>query len=159
MDVDESKQALMLLREHGIVSETSFMLGFPDETNASVKRTLQQAQEYNPDIANFLALTPWPYADMYADIKPYIRQWDYAKYNLIDPIVEPREMSMLQIEVAIVDCFRKFNMGKIIEIMTMKDDFRRGYLLRASKLMMGSSFIVRKLGVGLLGKIRLRAES
>jgi anaerobic magnesium-protoporphyrin IX monomethyl ester cyclase len=158
MKVDATRQALTLLREHGIVSETSFILGFPDETNASVKRTLQQAQEYNPDIANFLALTPWPYADMYADITPYIRVWDYAKYNLIDPIIEPQKMSMLQIEVAIVDCFRKFNMGKIIEIMTMKDDFRRGYLLRASKLMMGSSFIVRKLGVGLLGKVPAKVE-
>jgi anaerobic magnesium-protoporphyrin IX monomethyl ester cyclase len=157
MDVDAAKQALTLLREHGIVSETSFILGFPDETNASVKRTLQQAQDYNPDIANFLALTPWPYADMYGDIKPYIREWDYAKYNLIDPIIEPQNMSMLQIEVAIVDCYRKFNMGKIIEVMTMKDDFRRGYLIRATKLMMGSSFIVKKLGIGMLNKIRLNA--
>jgi anaerobic magnesium-protoporphyrin IX monomethyl ester cyclase len=158
MLVDEAKQALALIRDHGIVSEASFVLGLPDETTDSTRRTLQQAQSYNPDIANFLAFTPWPYADMYADVKQYIREWDYAKYNLIDPIIEPKKMSMLQIEVAIVDCYRKFNMGKIIEVMTMKDDFRRGYLVRATKLMMGSPFIVKKLGVGILGKIPAKVE-
>lgn len=158
MHVDEARQALDLLHEQGIVTEASFVLGFPDETTASAMRTLQQAQHCNPDIANFLALTPWPYADIYQEVRQYIREWDYAKYNLIDPIIEPKQMSMLQIEVAMVDCYRKFNMGKIIEVMTMKDDFRRGYLMRATKLMMGSSFIVKKLGVGILGKLRLKAQ-
>jgi anaerobic magnesium-protoporphyrin IX monomethyl ester cyclase len=156
MRADEAKQALDLIREQGIVSEASFVLGFPEETKDSAKGTLQKAQFYNPDIANFLALTPWPYSDIYADVRKYIREWNYAKYNMIDPIIEPKQMSMLQIEVAIVECFRKFNMGKIIEVMTMKDDFRRGYLMRATKLMMGSSFIVKKLGVGLLGKLGMR---
>lgn len=158
MQVDEAKQALDLLHEQGIVTEASFILGFPDETTAGVKRILQQAQQYNPDIANFLALTPWPYSDIHDDFKQNIRVVDYAKYNLIDPIIEPEQMSMLQIEVAIVDCFRKFNMSKILDVMTMKNDFRRGYLLRASKLMMGSSFIVKKLGVGILGKIPAKME-
>lgn len=157
-NVDEAKQALDLLHEQGIVTEASFILGFPEETIAGVKRTLQQAQYYNPDIANFLAFTPWPYGGMYEDVKPYIRVDDYAKYNLIDPIIEPVQMSMLQIEVAIVDCYRKFNMSKILDVMTMKDDFRRGYLMRATKLMMGSSFIVKKLGVGILGKIPAKME-
>ena len=156
--VDEAKQALALISDHGIVSEASFMLGLPDETTASVKRTFQLAQQYNPDIANFLAVTPWPYADMYADVRQDIRQWDYAKYNLVDPIIEPKKMSMLQVEVAIVDCYRKFYMGKIIEVMTMKDDFRRGYLIRFTKLFMGSSFIVKKMGIGMLGKIPAKVE-
>jgi anaerobic magnesium-protoporphyrin IX monomethyl ester cyclase len=157
-DVDAAKQALDLIHEQGIVSEASFMLGFPGETDASVKRTFQLAQHYNPDNANFLAVTPWPYTEMYADVRRYIREWDYSKYNLVDPIIEPEKMSMLQIEVAIVDCYRKFYMGKIIEVMTMKDNFKRGYLMRFTKLFMGSSFIVKKMGVGILGKLRLKVE-
>lgn len=151
---DESKQALDLIHEHGIVSEASFMLGFPDESSASVKRTFQLAQHYNPDNANFLAVTPWPYADMYPEVKEYIREWNYAKYNLVDPIIEPKEMSLRQVEVAIVDCYRKFYMSKMIEVMTMKDDFKRGCLIRFTKLFMGSSFVFKKLGVGILGKLR-----
>jgi anaerobic magnesium-protoporphyrin IX monomethyl ester cyclase len=158
MGVAVARQALDLIHEQGIVSEASFILGFPDETTASVKRTFQLAQNYNPDNANFLAVTPWPYAEMYEDLRQYIREWDYSKYNLVAPIIEPKEMSMLQIEVAIVDCYRKFYMGKIIEVMTMKDDFKRGCLIRFTKLFMGSSFVFKKLGVGILGKIPAKVE-
>jgi anaerobic magnesium-protoporphyrin IX monomethyl ester cyclase len=158
MGVNEAKQALDLIHEQGIVSEASFILGLPDETIASVKRTFQLAQHCNPDNANFLAVTPWPYAEMYEDVRQYIREWDYSKYNLVAPIIEPKKMSMLQIEVAIVDCYRKFYMGKIIEVMTMKDDFKRGCLMRFTKLFMGSSFVFKKLGVGILGKIPAKVE-
>jgi anaerobic magnesium-protoporphyrin IX monomethyl ester cyclase len=76
----------------------------------------------------------------------------------VDPVLEPKSMSMLQVDVALADCFRKFYMGKILDVMTMKDDFKRGYLLRATKLFMSSPFVIRKLGIGLLGKIKLKVE-
>ena len=158
MQVDQAKQAIDLIHGEGIVTETSFMLGFPDETVASVRATLKLAQYYNPDNANFLLVTPWPYSEMYAELKPYIREWDYAKYNFIESIIEPKQMSKRQLDVAIVDCFRKFYMGKILEVMTMKDTFKRSYLVRATKLIMGSSFIVKKMGVGTLNKIPAKIE-
>lgn len=155
--VDEARQALDIIHEQGIVSEASFMLGFPDETSASVKRTLELAQYCNPDNANFFAVTPLPYADIYADVRQYIREWDYSRYNLVDPVIEPKMMSMLQMEVALAECYRKFYMGKITELITMKDDFKRGYMLRATKLFMGSPFILKKLSIGVLGKLKLKA--
>jgi anaerobic magnesium-protoporphyrin IX monomethyl ester cyclase len=155
---DVARQALELIHEQGIVSETSFIIGFPDETPEHINDTMKLVRHYNPDNANFMALTPWPYSDMYQDVKQYIRQWDYSKYNLVDPVLEPKNMSMLQVDVALADCFRKFYMGKILDVMTMKDDFKRGYLLRATKLFMSSPFVIRKLGIGLLGKIKLKVE-
>ena len=154
--VDEAKQALDIIHEQGIVTEASFMLGYPEETNASVKSTLQLARYYNPDNANFFAVTPWPYDDMYAGFKQYIREWDYSKYNLVDPVIEPKAMSMHQMEVALAECYRKFYMGKITEVMTMKDDFKRRYMMRATKLFMGSPFILKKLSLGVLGKLGMR---
>jgi anaerobic magnesium-protoporphyrin IX monomethyl ester cyclase len=156
--VDEARQALDIIHEQGIVSEASFMLGFPDETSASVKRTLELAQYCNPDNANFFAVTPLPYADIYADVRQYIREWDYSRYNLVDPVIEPKMMSMLQMEVALAECYRKFYMGKITELITMKDDFKRGYMLRATKLFMGSPFIFKKMRIGMLGKIPAKID-
>lgn len=158
LDVTEGKRALDIIHQHGIVTETSFVLGHPGETKSSIERTLKLAQYYNPDNAHFLALTPWPYADMSEEVKPYIRVYDYAKYNLIDPIIEPKRMSLLQVDVAIVDCYRRFYMKKLGEVMTMKDEFKRDYLMRAMKLIMGSSFIIRKLGMGTLGKVPAKIE-
>jgi anaerobic magnesium-protoporphyrin IX monomethyl ester cyclase len=152
MDLEQGRVALELLRDHGIVSEASFVLGFPDETAQSVAATLKYAQSISPDNANFLALTPWPYSQLYRDLGDAIRERDYTRYNLIDPVLEPVQMNMLQIEIALVDCFRKFYMGKIFEVMTMKDEFRRGYQVRATKLIMGSPFIYKKFGMLMLGK-------
>jgi anaerobic magnesium-protoporphyrin IX monomethyl ester cyclase len=156
--IEEIKEVFDLLREHEIVSEGSFMLGFPDETPASINKTIQLVQEYNPDIANFLTYTPWPYAAGYADLEPFIRVRDYGKYNMVDPVLEPRNMGMLQVEVAQADSYRRFYMGKIIEFMTMKATFRRDYLMGITKLFMGSAFVMRKLGIGILGKIPAKVE-
>ena len=158
MDLGQARVALDLLREHGIVSEVSFLLGFPDETPQSVALTLKFAQALNPDNANFLALTPWPYSELYRELEGQIRERDYARYNLIDPVLEPRQMSLLQTELALVDCFRKFYMGKVLEVMTMKDVFRRGYMVRATKLIMGSPFLLKKFGMLVRGMVPAKFE-
>ena len=154
----EVTQVFDILREQEIVSEASFMVGFPDETPGSIKKTMQLAQQYNPDIANFFTFTPWPYADGYHDLQPFIKVHDYGKYNMVDPVVEPRNMSTLQIEVAIADGYRRFYMGKIMEFMTMKACFKRDFLMRITKLFMGSPFVMKKLGIGILGKIPAKIE-
>ncbi len=158
MVLEEIKPVFDILREQEIVSEASFMVGFPDETSDSIKKTMQLAQHYNPDIANFFTFTPWPYADGYADLKPFIRVHDYGRYNMVDPVLEPRHMSMLQVEVAIADGYRRFYMGKIMEYMTMKATFKRDYLMRITKLFMASPFVMKKLGIGMLGKIPAKME-
>lgn len=145
MPPDVAREALEIIHRHDIVSEASFILGFPDETPATVQATLKMAQQYNPDNANFFALTPWPYGGMYRELKPLIRETDYARYNFIDPVLEPEAMSLKELQGALNDCYRRFYMGKMLEVMTMKDTFRRGYLVRATKLIMGSSFVIRKL--------------
>ena len=156
--VEQAKEALEIIHEHDMVSEASFLVGFPDETVESIKETLKLAQYYNPDNANFFPVTPWPYSEMYAELSPYIQERDYSKYNFIESIVEPRQMSRRQLDVAIVDCFRKFYMGKIAETMMMKDTFKRAYIMRTTKLIMGSTFIMKKLSVGALNKIPAKIE-
>ncbi|MBI3754114.1 MAG: cobalamin B12-binding domain-containing protein [Deltaproteobacteria bacterium] len=144
--VEDAKKALRLLNEHGIITETSMILGLPDETRKSIERTLKLAKEYNPDFCHFLAISPWPYADIYEELKPYIQVFDYRKYNLIDPIIKPKEMTLEDIDRAIVDCYRQFYMGKLHEIMRMSDEFKKTYLLVSMKLMMTNSFLINKIG-------------
>jgi anaerobic magnesium-protoporphyrin IX monomethyl ester cyclase len=145
LKVGTSKQALDILHSHGIVTETSFILGFPHETPDTVKRTLELSQWYNPDFAHYLAITPWPYADLYADVKDDIVIKDYSKYNLIEPIIKPKNMTLEQIDRAILECYRDFYMGKMKEVLTLDDAHKKDYILRSMKLIMASSFITEKL--------------
>lgn len=155
--VETGVEAIRLIHEHGMITETSFILGFPHETKKSIKRTLKLSKVYNPDFAHYLALAPWPYADMYKELEPYVVVRDYRKYNLIDPVIKPEKMSLKAVDWAIIDCYRSFYMGKLKEILTMKDEFKKRYLLISMKLIMNSSFIVDKLGS--LGKIPPQVES
>ena len=153
LKVTEGKLALDIIHEHGMVSEASFVVGGPDETKASMEATLQLAQQCNPDNAQFLPLTPWPHDAAYDNVRQYVRVHDYSKYNLIDPVIEPEKMSLVQVDGAIMDCYRRFYMGKLLDVVTMKDTFKRDYLMRAMKLMMVNPFILKKLGMGPLGKV------
>jgi anaerobic magnesium-protoporphyrin IX monomethyl ester cyclase len=147
LSVEESKKALSLLRERSIITETSMILGYPDETEDRIARTLELAVEFNPDFAHFLAIAPWPYADIYDDLKDYIAVTDYRKYNLIDPIVKPKAMTLEELDKAIVDCYRGFYMHKYAEMkVEEKDEFKKKYMITSMKLMMSNSFIKNKMG-------------
>lgn len=142
--VSQSRRAIELIAEHRMISETSFVLGFPEETPESIEKTFEMAKEFNPDFAHFLAITPWPYSDFYEEVKDSIEIHDYSSYNLIDPIIKPDAMTLDQIDLAIVDCYRKFYMPKMLDFRKLEDPFLREYLLTSMKLIMKSSFLIKK---------------
>jgi len=142
--VADSGLAIELIAEHGMISETSFVLGFPEETAESIENTFQQAKEFNADFAHFLAITPWPYSDFYHEVKDNIAVVDYRKYNLIEPIIKPDGMNLSDIDLAIINCYRRYYMAKMLEFRKIKDKFRRDYLLSSTRLIMKSSFLKSK---------------
>lgn len=146
LTVEASKASLALIREHGMLSETSFVLGFPDETEDSIRRTLELARFFDPDMAHFLCITPWPYADLWSEMKDRVRVSDYGRYNLIEPIVEPHAMTLEALDAAIVRCYRDFYMSKMKDFQSYPDVFRRRYMMSSMKLIMKSSFLVEKIG-------------
>jgi anaerobic magnesium-protoporphyrin IX monomethyl ester cyclase len=157
ISVSESKHAIALIAENEMISETSFVLGFPDETQDTIDETLRVAREFNPDFAHFLAITPWPYAELYQDVKEFIEEHDYRKYNLIDPIIRPKDMTRKQVDRAIIDCYRRFYVPKMLDFRRIKDPFRRDYLLQSMKLIMTSSFLIGKFArLGLDPKAMMR---
>jgi len=147
LSIDESREALRLCREHHIITETSMILGFPDDTPEDIDRTIELAREYNPDFAHFLAIAPWPYSDIYPELEPYIEERDYRKYNLVDPVLKPKAMSREDVDRAIVEGYRRFYMGKFKEMLNSGDEFKRQYMMNAMQRMMSNSFIRKKLGM------------
>jgi len=143
--VDEGKRALELLDQHDLVSETSFVLGFPNETPEHIRETLALAKAYDPDFAHFLAIAPWPYAAMWNELEPHVVSRDWRRYNLIDPVVKPVAMTLREVDDAIVDCYRKFYFEKGKQLLSMKPGFRKDYVFRSMKLIMQSSFVKKKM--------------
>ena len=137
-DVNAIVRAISLAREHGIVTEASFMIGHVTETQASIARTIELAIRMNPDIAVFPVITPMPFTPLYDEVKDRIRVHDYSKYNLATPIIEPYAMTLEEVSIALGRCYMEFYAQKIPEIHALPDGFKRRYLLSACKEMMGA---------------------
>jgi anaerobic magnesium-protoporphyrin IX monomethyl ester cyclase len=135
-DFEMNKKALDLLREAEIITEASFMIGFPTETWDSVQNTIDSAIYLNPDIAVFPVVTPMPFTPIFAEMKDRIRVSDYSKYNLVTPIIEPYEMTLEEITQALGKCYMQFYSNKVQEVVELEDGFKRRYMLSAFKLMM-----------------------
>lgn len=144
--VSQSREALTLLNEYGIITESSFILGFPDETPESIDKTLAIAQEFNPDMAHFVSICPWPYADIYAELKDKIEVFDYDQYNIITPVVKPDNMTLKEVEDAIISCYKRFYMKKMADIMDYEDEFKRNYMISAFHILMSLPFIKTRMG-------------
>ncbi|MDH4139712.1 MAG: B12-binding domain-containing radical SAM protein [Coriobacteriia bacterium] len=143
--VSQGKRALELIDEHDIISETSLVLGLPDDTPETIESTLELATHYNPDLAFFLTIAPWPYADMYKDLEPYIVSRDYEDYNLVAPVVKPKNMTTDELMETVIDCYRRFYMGKLRQIPTMSK-LKRDYFIITMKLLMENSYLRKHMG-------------
>lgn len=139
---EDSKKALQSIRDEGMIVESSLILGAPEETPASIKETLTLAREYNADFMHFLLLAPWPYADMYEQLEPYIEVFDYSKYNLVEPVIKPKAMTRDQLMKEVLNCYKTYYMKKLPEWAAMKgNDLKRSVLIRGMKAIMENSFL------------------
>ena len=133
---EQNKKALDLLREAEIITEASFMVGFPTETWDSIQNTIDSAIYLNPDIAVFPVVTPMPFTPIHNEMKDRIRVFDISQYNLVTPIIEPYEMTLEEITQALGTCYMKFYSKKVQEIVELEDGFKRRYMLSAFRHMM-----------------------
>jgi len=142
--VEESKLAIELINQHDIVSETSFVLGIPEETKESINTTVELAKHYNPDMAFFLAIAPWPYAEIYEKLKPYIAIKDYSKYNLVEPVVKPVNMSIEELSQELLQATRLFYMDKLEKLDGMSS-YKKEFMLSVMKLLMEHSYLAKEI--------------
>lgn len=142
--VAESKRAIDLINRHGIISETSFVLGAPDETAASIRKTVELAKWYAPDMAFFLALTPWPYADIHAELADHIATTDYRLYNLVEPVIKPSGMTLDEMRSALFRATGDFFHDRFARLLSMPAD-KRTYMVSVLKLLIEHSYLGKEM--------------
>jgi len=158
-NVEQGKRAIELINAHDIVSETSFVMGMPRETAADLRRTVELAKYYDPDMAFFLAITPWPYADLYREVREFVVTHDYRKYNLVEPVLKPVAMTLDEVRAELFRGFREFYLNKMKQFSGMpawKQDFMKTLM----KLLMEHSYLRDQMaGLGHPTGMPRRAES
>lgn len=144
IEVEQSKKAIEIINSAGIISETSFVLGSPNDTVETFEVTAELAIYYNPDLAFFLALTPWPYSDVYKEMKEYIVDKDYSHYNLVTPVIKPKNLTIEEVDQLLFECFKKFYLHKMKQIPYMSK-YKRDYMISVFKLLVEHSYLGESL--------------
>lgn len=143
-EVAQSKQAIDLINNADIVSETSFVLGMPDDTPESIAETVELAKHYNPDMGFFLAIAPWPYAELYPELEPYVATKDYRKYNLVEPVLKPKNMTMEQLEHELGKASQKFYMHKFKNLQQLSS-WKQEFMLSVLDIFINHSYLAGQM--------------
>ncbi len=143
-EVAQSKQAIDLINGADIVSETSFVLGMPDDTPESIAETVELAKHYNPDMGFFLAIAPWPYAELYPELEPYVATKDYRKYNLVEPVLKPKNMTMEQLEHELGKASQKFYMHKFQNLHQLSP-WKQEFMLSVLDIFINHSYLAGQM--------------
>ncbi len=138
--VNESKKAIDLINQHGMVSETSFVLGTPDETAASIRKTVELAKWYAPDMAFFLALTPWPYAEIAGSLDANVVTRDYRRYNLVEPVMKPDNMTLQEMQQELHRATGHFFHDKFKNLDKLSPE-KRTFMVSVLKLLIEKSYL------------------
>jgi anaerobic magnesium-protoporphyrin IX monomethyl ester cyclase len=142
--VEQSKAAIDIINNADIVSETSFVLGMPDDTPESIAATIELAKHYNPDMGFFLAIAPWPYAELYPELEPYVATKDYRKYNLVEPVVKPKNMTLMELEGELGKASQKFFMHKFQNLHSLSP-WKQEFMLSVLDLLINHSYLAGQM--------------
>ncbi len=91
----DDRRAIELLREHGILSMATYVVGFEDERAADYLASLRRLLEYDPDQIQLLYVTPHAWTPLFASVagKRVVqtdqRMWDYKHQVLETAHLEP----------------------------------------------------------------------
>ncbi len=143
-EVRQSKQAIDIINGADIVSETSLVLGLPDDTPESIAQTVELAKHYNPDMAFFLAIAPWPYADLYPQLEEFVFTKDYSKYNLVEAVVKPKNMSVEELEKELGRAAQKFYMHKFQHLHELSP-WKQEFMLSVLDIFINHSYLAAQM--------------
>jgi len=143
-EVAQSKQAIDIINNADIVSETSFVLGMPDDTPESIAKTIELAKYYNPDMAFFLAIAPWPYAELYPNLESFVFTKDYSKYNLVEPVIKPTNMSIEELQQELGKASQKFYMHKFQNLKALSP-WKQKFMLDVLDIFINHSYLAGQM--------------
>ncbi len=108
IEADRQREFIAACRRLGIRTVAGFMIGFPDDTDRSIRRVLDYALELNPTFANFNVVTPYPGTPFFQQVRPQIADFDYSRYTVYTPVLQYEHLSRERVAWWVAKCFRRF---------------------------------------------------
>jgi radical SAM superfamily enzyme YgiQ (UPF0313 family) len=99
---------MALCRGMGIRTVASFMIGFPDDTVASVQRVGRYAIALEPTFANFNLVTPYPGTELFRQSQAFIADFDFSHYSAYAPVFHYEHLTPAKLRSLHAWCTRRF---------------------------------------------------
>lgn len=92
--IEQVENAVKAVRDAGMNTVGSFILGIPSETRKQMEKTVDFAKELDLTLAQFTIFTPYPGTEAWgmAEEKNLLLTRDWSKYSTLDPVIKHPEM-------------------------------------------------------------------
>ncbi len=107
---EEAKAAVELLKENGIFSQATCIIGERRDTTESISNLREFVNDLDPDLAIFMILTPFPGTELFdqAKQKGWIEDWNWADYDMIHAVMPTETLSTKEVQEELYKCYRSF---------------------------------------------------
>jgi anaerobic magnesium-protoporphyrin IX monomethyl ester cyclase len=107
---DTAKEAVNALRHNQILSQGTFIIGHRTDTREKIASLREYADWLDPDIATFMALTPYPGTEIYEAAKQngWIIDENWAHYDMIHAIMPTESLTREEVQEELYRCYNEF---------------------------------------------------
>lgn len=105
---DRQREFVATCQELGIRTVAGFMIGFPEDTEKSIRYVLKYAKKVNPTYANFNIVTPYPGTEFFNDVRDDVADFDYTKYTVYTPVMRYKHLTSEQVADLHAKCFTSY---------------------------------------------------
>ena len=110
LTVEQVREAVSLLREHGIVSQGLMIIGTRQDDARSIMRKVDFLKWLDVDFPIFTIYTPFPGTEVFEEAKEkgWLETMDYALYDMANPIMPTEHLSRKEMVRLYGQCFISF---------------------------------------------------
>jgi len=94
---EREKQLIQYCDRIGIRVTAFYVFGLPDDTEETIKNTINYAKELNTHVAQFFISTPFPGTGFYEDNKRDIIEKDWQSFDSYTPVLKHKNLTREQI--------------------------------------------------------------
>ena len=119
IDLERAKKIIRLANRIGIWTHAFFIVGFPYETEKSIKDTLDFAIKSDLDFASFFIATPYPQTDLYEVYKKenLIKDLKWSELRVSASSVKTKHFTREQLEKIQKKLFMSFFINRLVRFL------------------------------------------
>ena len=108
----QAEDAVKSAKKAGLSVLTSFILGYPGETEEDINRTIDFSIKLKPDYSQYSILTPFPGTPIYRELHEngLISSENWDKYTVLEPVLDYEKMGLTKgmVKRKLIEAYLKF---------------------------------------------------